>query len=171
MRCSRPGRPASAPAQARRARQAATAAAEATAAEAHTFPPEPLRKLPIGKLKEARRADTMHRKATAQTLRPLSHRPRSVRQPQPSAPLPEGLGQLTPFQKQQAFWEQRQRQEGRIGGARELPHVPVEITTVLVAHSLQLSLRRCLVEEMQLLGTVTEVKTSVAGRFLHINQL
>ena len=54
---------------------------------------------------------------------------------------------------------------------RELPHVPVEITTVLVAHSLQLSLRRFLVEEMQLLGTVTELKTSVAGHCLHINQL
>ena len=54
---------------------------------------------------------------------------------------------------------------------RELPHVPVEITTVLVAHSLQLSLRRLLVEEMQLLGTVTELKTSVAGHCLHINQL
>ena len=54
---------------------------------------------------------------------------------------------------------------------RELPHVPVEITTVLVAHSLQLSLRRLLVEEMQLLGTVTELKTSVAGHCLHIDQL
>ena len=53
---------------------------------------------------------------------------------------------------------------------RELPHVPVEITTVLVAHSMQVSLRRLLVEK-QLLGTVTELKTSVAGHCLHINQL
>ena len=54
---------------------------------------------------------------------------------------------------------------------RKRAHVLVEITTVLVAHSLQLSLRRLLVEEMQLLGTVTELKTSVAGHCLHINQL
>ena len=53
---------------------------------------------------------------------------------------------------------------------RERPHVLVEITTVLVAHSMQVSLRRLLVEK-QLLGTVTELKTSVAGHCLHINQL